>query len=78
MANINGTINATDKQRAQVLKVGDRVAVLNACRLPAIEEIRGYGIIESKTSGSYPLFFVRGFPLGRTAEVLRLEKRGQK
>ena len=67
----NGRIQDADMIRAKTLKVGDRVTVLRACRLPSVEEAIGSGVIESMTKGSYPAFFVSGFPCARTAEVLR-------
>jgi hypothetical protein len=54
--------------------VGDRVLVLNAFRLPAIEEVRHVGIVQriDVRGPSLPdLYWVSGLAVARTAHVLR-------
>lgn len=55
-----------------MFKVGDKVAVLRAARLPQVEEVLGYGVVEAMTKGAAPCYFVSGFPCGRGADVLRI------
>lgn len=55
-----------------VFAIGDAVAVLNAWRLPKIEDVIGVGVVERMTvSGAETLYWVSGFKCGRTARVLR-------
>lgn len=60
--------------------VGDFVEVLNACSLPKAEKVIGAGeitrVTEQSTDGTL-LYWVAGFPMARTAHVLRLIKRGR-
>lgn len=54
--------------------VGDRVSVLNAFRLPAVEEVKHVGIIERITDsagGAVTLYWVSGLAVARTEPVLR-------
>jgi hypothetical protein len=52
--------------------VGDRVEVLRASRR---DNVIGVGVIERITgSNDTPLYWVSGFPMARTADVLRLDR----
>lgn len=53
--------------------VGDRVAVLNPFRLPAVEEVRHVGVIRQidTRDGVPTLFWVTGLAVARTDVVLR-------
>jgi len=54
--------------------IGDRVLVLNACRLPAVEEVRHVGTvqrIEEREPASLTLYWISGLAVARTAHVLR-------
>lgn len=57
--------------------VGDEVQVLRAAHLPKFEVVAGTGLIEriTHTRDGAPLYWVRGFPCGRSADVLRLVRR---
>lgn len=52
--------------------VGQKVAVLRACRLPAVEEQLGVGtILRIVDTATMTLYSVEGFPCLRDARVLR-------
>ena len=61
---------------ARVFQIGDEVVVLQANRLPRLIE-HGRGVIHrvAETQGDwavYNIYFVTGFPMARSAAVLRL------
>lgn len=58
--------------------VGDTVEVLNAFRLPKVEEVSHVGVIERvEERGAAPtLYWISGLAVARTAPVLRLRLRG--
>lgn len=61
--------------------VGDTVDVLNAFRLPKVEEVRHTGVIqriEDREPSSLTLYWVEGLAVARTASVLRLVRRGER
>lgn len=54
--------------------VGDRVRVLSACRLPAIEQVLHVGTIhriDEREPSSLTLYWISGLAVARTAHVLR-------
>lgn len=61
--------------------VGDTVEVLRAARLPKVEEVVGTGKVEvvlDPSEGSVEtLYLVSGFPMLRSAKVLRLVVRAR-
>lgn len=61
--------------------VGDSVDVLRSARLPKIEEVIGTGTVEAvlePSEGSVEtLYLVSGFPILRSASVLRLVVRAR-
>jgi hypothetical protein len=57
---------------------GDTVDVLNASRLPQVEEVRHTGtVIRVQESGAETLYWVSGLPCARVAKVLRLVRRAR-
>jgi hypothetical protein len=58
--------------------VGDTVDVLNASRLPKVEEVRHTGVIERILEiESGTLYVIAGLPMARSAAVLRLVRRAR-
>lgn len=58
--------------------VGDTVVVLNASRLPKVEEVRYTGVVERVVElESGTLYVVAGLPMARSAAVLRLVRRAR-
>lgn len=60
--------------------VGDTVDVLNAFRLPAVEEVRHTGVIEritERSDGRPTLYWISGLAVARTTPVLRLVRRAR-
>jgi hypothetical protein len=54
--------------------VGDRVLVLNACRLPRVEQVSHVGTIQRidmREPSSLTLYWISGLAVARTAHVLR-------
>jgi len=63
-----------DAANRPTFDVGDMVVVLNACRLPKVEQSIGTGAIDRITyqsSDGEPLYWISGFPMARSARVLR-------
>jgi hypothetical protein len=59
--------------------VGDTVDVLNACRLPTVEQVTHTGVIQridERADGRPTLYWIAGLAVARTAGVLRLVQRG--
>lgn len=59
---------------------GDTVDVLNAFRLPKVEQVRHTGVIrrvEEREDGRPTLYWIEGLAVARTAEVLRLVRRAR-
>jgi hypothetical protein len=61
--------------------VGDTVDVLRAARLPKVEEVIGTGkvegVLEPSEGSVETLYRVSGFPILRSARLLRLVVRGR-
>jgi len=60
--------------------VGDTVDVLNAFRLPHIEDVRHTGVIErieERADGRPTLFWISGLAVARTLPLLRLVQRAR-
>lgn len=60
--------------------VGDTVNVLNALRLPQVEEVRHTGVIlrvQDRGPLALPLYWIDGLRIARTARVLRLVRRAK-
>lgn len=60
--------------------VGDTVDVLNAFRLPKVEEVKHTGVIlqiDEREDGRPTLYWISGLVVARTAPVLRLVKRAR-
>ena len=60
--------------------VGDTVNVLNAFRLPQVEEVRHTGVIlrvQDRGALALPLYWIDGLRIARTARVLRLVRRAE-
>jgi hypothetical protein len=59
--------------------VGDTVNVLNAFRLPKVEEVRHTGTVEriEDRDGLPTLFWISGLAVARTLPVLRLVRRAR-
>jgi hypothetical protein len=58
---------------------GDSVDVLNAFRLPTVEEVRHTGVIQrvEDRDGLPTLYWISGLAVARTAPVLRLVRRAR-
>ena len=59
--------------------VGDTVDVLNACRLPKVEQVKRTAVVEriTEASSGEALYWLSGGGVAQTARTLRLVRRRQ-
>lgn len=76
-------LGAFDSERPspapQQIAAGDTVNVLNAFRLPHVQEVRHTGVVqrvEEFPDGRPTLYWISGLAVARTLPVLRLVRKG--